>query len=155
MESAMNQENSFIYTYSAVENREIEEIRKKYLPEVESKMDELKRLDAQVQNSGVANALSVGVGGSLIFGTGMCFTMQVLGSGVLIILLGIFLGIVGILVMQRLEARDEIECLEKGRKVVKVVCPECDHKTSVKMNYCGKCGTFLKAKDDIFEEGEE
>ena len=51
MESVMNQENSFHYKYSAVENREIEEIRKKYIPAVESKMGELKRLDAQVEKS--------------------------------------------------------------------------------------------------------
>lgn len=89
MENIMNQENSFYYKYSAEENKEIEEIRKKYLPVVESKVDELKRLDAQVQNSGVAAALCIGVVGSLIFGTGMCFSMQVLGTGTLTLILGI------------------------------------------------------------------
>ena len=43
-----------------------------------------------------------------------------------------------------LEAKAEIESLEKGRKVVNVVCPACGHKTSVKMNYCGKCGSNVK-----------
>ena len=99
MESVMNQENSFYYKYSAEENKEIEEIRKKYLPVVESKVDELKRLDAQMQNSGVAAAICIGVAGSLIFGTGMCFSMQVLGTGMLTMLLGIILGIAGALVM--------------------------------------------------------
>lgn len=89
MENIMNQENSFYYKYSSEENKEIEEIRKKYLPVVESKVDELKRLDAQVQNSGVAAALCIGVVGSLIFGTGMCFSMQVLGTGTLTLILGI------------------------------------------------------------------
>lgn len=89
MENIMNQENSFYYKYSAEENKEIEEIRKKYLPVVESKVDELKRLDAQVQNSGVAAALCIGVVGSLIFGTGMFFSMQVLGTGTLTMILGI------------------------------------------------------------------
>lgn len=42
------------------------------------------------------------------------------------------------------EAQAEIEVLEKGRKVVKVVCQSCGHKTSAKMNYCGKCGTSLR-----------
>lgn len=95
MENIMNQENSFYYKYSAEENKEIEEIRKKYLPVVESKVDELKRLDAQVQNSGVAAALCIGVVGSLIFGTGMCFSMQVLGTGILTMILGMILGIAG------------------------------------------------------------
>ena len=99
MEIVMNQENSFHYKYSAVENREIEEIRKKYLPAVESKMDELKRLDAQVENAGVANALCIGIVGSLIFGLGLCFAMHVLGTGVLTMLLGIILGLAGIFVM--------------------------------------------------------
>ncbi len=99
MESVMNQENSFNYKYSAVENKEIEEIRKKYLPAAESKMDELKCLDAQVQNSGIASALCIGVVGSLIFGLGLCFAMHVLGSGILTMLLGIFLGIIGVFVM--------------------------------------------------------
>ena len=89
MENIMNQENSFYYKYSSEENKEIEEIRKKYLPVVESKVDELKRLDAQVQNSGVAASLCIGVVGSLIFGTGMCFSMQVLGTGTLTLILGI------------------------------------------------------------------
>ena len=99
MENIMNQENSFYYKYSAEENKEIEEIRKKYLPVVESKVDELKRLDAQVQNSGVTAALCIGVVGSLIFGTGMCFSMQVLGTGILTMILGMILGIAGALVM--------------------------------------------------------
>ena len=99
MENTMNQENSFYYKYSAEENKEIEEIRKKYLPVVESKVDELKRLDTQVQNSGVAAALCIGVVGSLIFGTGMCFSMQVLGTGILTMILGMILGIAGALVM--------------------------------------------------------
>ena len=32
------------------------------------------------------------------------------------------------------------------------MCPGCGHKTSVKMNYCGKCGALLKTEIDIFEE---
>ena len=66
MENTMKQEDSFYYKYSAEENKEIEEIRRKYLPVVESKVDELKRLDAQVQNAGIGVALCVGVIGSLI-----------------------------------------------------------------------------------------
>ena len=33
-----------------------------------------------------------------------------------------------------------------------VVCLECGHKTSVKMNYCGKCGALLKTENALFEE---
>lgn len=99
MDNVITQEKQFTYTYSAQENKEIQEIRKKYLPQVESKFDELKRLDAQVQNSGMVESLSVGIGGALIFGLGMCLAMQVIGNGVAIIVLGVFLCIVGVVGM--------------------------------------------------------
>lgn len=54
------------------------------------------------------------------------------------------------------EAKAEIEALEKGRKIVKIVCPSCGAKTSAKMNYCGKCGAELRAaekeKVEVIEE---
>ena len=81
----MEQENTFSYKYSAKENKEVEEIRKKYLPQSESKLEELKRLDGRVQSSGVLEALCVGIGGLLLFGLGMCLAMQVIGSGALMI----------------------------------------------------------------------
>ena len=95
----MNQENTFSYKYSAKENQEIEEIRKKDLPQSESKLDELKRLDGYVQNSGVLESLCVGISSSLIFGLGMCLTMQVIGNGTLMKVLGVLFGIVGIVGM--------------------------------------------------------
>ena len=90
----MNQE-TFIYSYSAKENKEIQEIRNKYLPREESKLDELKRLDNTVQNSGMIEALCLGIGGALIFGLGLCLAMQVIGEGVIAIALGVLLGIIG------------------------------------------------------------
>lgn len=95
----MNQDIGFSYIYSAKENKEILEIRKKYLPREESKLDELKRLDEIVQTSGTVEALCAGIGGVLIFGLGMCFSMQVIGSGVLMQIAGILLGLAGGIVM--------------------------------------------------------
>ena len=86
---------TFSYKYSAKENEEIQEIRKKYLPKTESKLDEVKRLDAQVQNSGITESLCVGIISSLVFGTGMCLVMQVLGSGIITIVLGVLIGLMG------------------------------------------------------------
>ena len=37
----MEQQNGFSYTYSAPENQEVLNIRKKYLPQEESKLEEL------------------------------------------------------------------------------------------------------------------
>ena len=95
----MNQENTFSYNYSAKENKEVQKIRKKYLPQSESKLDELKRLDGVVQNSGMLEALCAGIGGLMVFGLGMCLGMKVIGSGALAIALGVLLGIIGIVGM--------------------------------------------------------
>lgn len=95
----MNKDIKFSYSYSAKENKEIEEIRKKYLPKSESKLEELKRLDRTVQNSGMTEALSAGIGGALIFGAGLCLAMQVIGGGAFFTVLGVLLGIVGMIGM--------------------------------------------------------
>lgn len=88
----MHNENTFSYTYSAKENQEVLNIRRKYMPQEESKLDELKRLDNLVQSSGVMEALCAGVGGALIFGLGMCLAMEVIGQ---MIWLGVILGLIG------------------------------------------------------------
>lgn len=86
-------ENTFHYTYSAKENQEVLNIRNKYMPRGESKLEELKRLDHLVQNSGVVEALCAGIGGCLVFGLGLCLAMEVIGDAVW---LGVILGLVGI-----------------------------------------------------------
>ena len=92
----MNQDTTFIYRYSAKENMEVQEIRKKYLPREESKFEELKRLDYTVQTAGTLESLCAGIGGALVFGLGMCLAMQIIGSGIILIALGVLLGIIGI-----------------------------------------------------------
>ena len=91
----MNQDTTFIYRYSAKENKEVQEIRQKYLPREESKFEELKRLDYTVQTSGMIESLCSGIGGALVFGLGMCLAMQVIGGGAFLIAVGVLLGIVG------------------------------------------------------------
>ena len=88
----MNNENTFQYTYSAKDNQEVLNIRRKYLPQEESKIDELKRLDNLVQTSGTLASLCAGLGGAMIFGLGMCLAMEVIGH---IQWLGILLGLAG------------------------------------------------------------
>lgn len=92
----MEQQNAFSYTYSAPENQEVLNIRNKYLPREESKLEELKRLDQLVQSSGIMEALSIGVVGCLVFGLGLCFAMEVIGSAMW---LGVLLGIAGSVIM--------------------------------------------------------
>ena len=95
----MENPSTFTYNYSAKKNSEVHEIRKKYLPARESKLEELKRLDNEVQSSGMVEALSAGIGGALVFGLGLCLAMEVIGSGLICIILGVLLGIVGIIGM--------------------------------------------------------
>ena len=85
-------ENAFSYTYSAACNQEVLNIRKKYLPRGETKLEELKRLDSLVQNSGVTESLCAGIGGCLVFGLGLCLAMEVIGH---MIWLGVILGLIG------------------------------------------------------------
>ena len=73
----MENNNVFTYQYSAKQNREVERIRKKYLPQEENKLETLRRLDSRVQSAGIIPSLCIGVIGWLIFGIGMCFGLDV------------------------------------------------------------------------------
>lgn len=89
----------FEYNYSAPtqkERQEIESIRNQYLPksERESKVELLKRLDNKVKNIPMVTALTFGIVGSLIFGTGMAFFLE----WTELWYVGIPFGLVGILI---------------------------------------------------------
>ena len=68
---------SFTYNYSAARNKEVESIRRKYMPHEESKLETLKRLDYRVQSAGMIEGLCLGIIGALVFGVGMCFFLDV------------------------------------------------------------------------------
>ena len=68
---------TFNYSYSTRVNKEVESIRKKYMPKEESKLERLKRLDFRAQTAGVVESLCLGIIGSLVFGVGMCFFLEV------------------------------------------------------------------------------
>lgn len=70
-------ENVFNYNYSAQRNKEVESIKRKYMPHEESKLDTLRRLDRRVQGAGIIESLCIGIIGVLIFGVGMCFFLRV------------------------------------------------------------------------------
>lgn len=96
-----NRENAFQYTYSAKEQSEVESIRRKYLPQEESKMDRLRKLDRSASQRAQAWAISLGIAGVLILGTGMSLFMSELGTklgmhGNLAMLIGIAVGIIGL-----------------------------------------------------------
>ena len=71
---------TFNYTYSAARNKEVESIRRKYMPHEESKLERLKKLDLRVQMAGTIESLCFGIVGALVFGIGMCFFLDVLAG---------------------------------------------------------------------------
>ena len=54
-----------------------------------------KKLDERAKLPAFITALSIGIIGALIFGTGMCFALGQFGAGGLFIAVGIVLGLVG------------------------------------------------------------
>ena len=69
--------NTFSYNYSATRNKEVESIRRKYMPKEESKLEKLKKLDLRVQMAGTVESLCFGIVGALVFGIGMCYFLDV------------------------------------------------------------------------------
>ncbi len=93
---------SFNYSFSAAEQEEIENIRKKYVedkkPVALDKIEQLRRLDASVTNKATVWSLCVGIISALVMGTGMSLIMTDLGKmiGISNILLpGLALGFLG------------------------------------------------------------
>ena len=92
----MENNNVFTYKYSAKQNREVEHIRKKYLPKEESKIETLRKLDNRAQSAGHIPSLCIGVVGCLIFGIGMCFGLDVFAGADWLTLL---FGMIGVFIM--------------------------------------------------------
>ena len=93
--------NSFEYTYSAQRQKEVEEIRKKYLPKEEDKMEQLRKLHSIPTQKAQSASIAVGVIGALILGTGMSLCMTELGAalGRIAMILGIMIGLAGIVLV--------------------------------------------------------
>lgn len=89
-----NPNQTFRYDYSAGQQAEIQQIRQKYQPKEEDKLEKLRRLDAGVTRKGTWAAWIVGLMSCLILGMGMSCVM-VFREGWFIP--GIFIGIVGLL----------------------------------------------------------
>lgn len=87
---------TFTYTYSAKDQEKIKNIRQKYLPKEEDKMEQLLKLDESATKPGMIAAVSVGVISALILGVGMCCTMVWTDK---LFLPGIVIGILGIVGM--------------------------------------------------------
>ncbi len=72
-----------------------EAIAKEYAPKDNSKIIALKKLDNKAKLPATVFAYSFGIISSLVAGVGMCLSLQVIGSGMLWMVLGIVIGIIG------------------------------------------------------------
>ena len=97
----MENKEGFSFTYSAAQQQEVETIRKKYLPEEEDKMEQLRRLHRIPTQKAQTVALTFGVIGALIMGTGMSLAMTDIGAalGGLAMVIGVAVGIVGMVLV--------------------------------------------------------
>lgn len=96
-----NQNNSFQYTYSAKEQKELYKIREKYSAKPVTTLDQIKYLDKKVTKKAVAVSVIIGIIGVLLMGSGMSLVMTNIGEILGIqnnMLYGIIIGIVGMLI---------------------------------------------------------
>ncbi len=98
------EKEDFHYTYSANQQEEIKNIRKKYVAPEEDKMTLLRRMDKGVTKKASTVALTVGTIGILILGFGMSLIMsdfnKILGSYQdMGMFLGIISGMAGIVII--------------------------------------------------------
>ena len=74
-----------------------ESIAKEYAPKDSSKIVALRKLDRKAKLPATIFTYTFGVVSALVFGTGMCFGMQVIGSGITGMVIGIIIGFIGMI----------------------------------------------------------
>ena len=74
-----------------------ESIAKEYAPKDHSKIVALRKLDRKAKLPATIFTYSWGIISTLIFGTGMCLGMQVIGTGMIAMVVGIIIGIIGMI----------------------------------------------------------
>ena len=74
-----------------------ESIAKDYAPKESSKIVALKKLDNRAKLPATIFTYSCGIISALVFGTGMCLAMQVIGNGLSGMVLGIIVGVIGMI----------------------------------------------------------
>ena len=97
-------DETFRFTYSAAQQAEVQRIRNKYIPQEESKLDQLRRLDRSASGKAQGWAIAFGIFGALVLGTGMSLAMTDLGELLgayreLSMLIGILVGVLGLVLV--------------------------------------------------------
>ena len=70
-------------------------IAKEYAPKDNSKIVALRKLDRKAKLPSTIFTYTWGIISALVFGTGMCLGMQVIGNGVMSMVIGIIVGVIG------------------------------------------------------------
>lgn len=105
-----------------------ESIAKDYAPKSSSKIAALKKLDAKAKLPATIFGYTCGIVSALVFGTGMCLAMQVIGKGIAGIALGVAVGLVGLVgcgvnypiynkLMEKGKAKYAYEIVELARQI--------------------------------------
>ncbi len=105
-----------------------ESIAKDYAPKDNSKIVALKKLDNRAKLPATIFTYSCGIVSALIFGTGLCLAMQVIGSGMAGMVLGIIIGIIGLIgcginypiykkMLEKSKAKYAYEIVQLARKI--------------------------------------
>ncbi len=76
-----------------------EALASEYAPKDASKITALKKLDRKAKLPAEIFTYTFGIVSALIMGLGMCLSMRVIGEGTGMMILGIFLGIIGLIGM--------------------------------------------------------
>ena len=105
-----------------------ESIAKDYASKESSKIVALKKLDNKAKLPAIIFTYSLGIISALVFGAGMCLAMQVIGSGLAGMVLGIVLGIAGLIgcginypiykkMLEKSKAKYAYEIVELARQI--------------------------------------
>lgn len=105
-----------------------EAIAKDYAPKNNSKIKALRKLDAKAKLPATIFTYTCGIVSALTFGTGMCLAMQVIGSGMVGMLIGIVVGIIGLIgscvnypiykkLLEKGKGKYEYEIVELARQI--------------------------------------
>ena len=100
-------DRGFNYTYSTKQRDEVRAIRNKYAPSEPEEVDSitlLRNIDSEVTRKATVRALTTGVIGALLMGTGMSMLMTDISSKAgldsgISLLIGIIIGMVGLIIM--------------------------------------------------------
>ena len=97
----MENKEGFHYIYSAAQQQEIDSIRKKYLPQEEDKMEQLRKLHYSATQKAKGWSIALGVVGTLVLGTGMSLCMTELSGflGGTAMFIGIPVGLFGLILV--------------------------------------------------------